>query len=402
MREVKKPRNPRTNAQVIQRAIMATVMQAYSKGKAIFDHSFQGKSVGSENQREFMSLNATALRRAIARGEGYVVAPNALTPVPNAYIVSRGNYPDTLFSKSLNTVENQSGLYIPEPLEDEKLQDYITRCNLISGDIYTIVMFAANTKNIDHTIDEDYPGATQYSGAFGFIRLTVKDLSALSSEELADPVQGVQLLTLFDVVQSSIGSIGAIDDNVLLADYTSEAGDGFGPGNLFDARNGQYGPHYIGCIRSREDSDLRSNCTLQPALKGQMIGIDSANILPVWKADSSDLGASDLILEGGYGDDEVIQPNPQISSLQVNGTPVAAGASFRTTAGSKVMYVYFSGLDPNKQYQVRVGDAWMFFGISGKRSNKTLQPDLAAGSHKVQLLASDGSVIMTYATIVCA
>lgn len=386
---------------MIQRAIMATIMQAYSKGKTILDHSFQGKSVGSENQREFMSLNATALRRAIARGEGYVVAPNALTPVPNAYIVSRGNYPDTLFSKSLNTVVNQSALYIPEPLKNEKLQDYITRCNLISGDIYTIVMFAANTNNIEHTIDEDYPGATQYSGAFGFIRLTVKDLSALSSEELAGPVQGVMLLTLFDVVQSSIGSIGAIDDGVLLVDYTSDAGDGFGPWNLFDVRNGQYGAHYIGCIRSREDSDLRSNCTLQPALKGKMIGIDSANILPVWKAGSSDLGASDLILEGGYSDEEVIQPNPRITSLQVNGTPVTAGADFRDTAGSKVMYVYFSGLDPNKEYQIRVGSTYTYFGISGKRTNLTIQPNLAAGSHAVQLTAPDGTVYMTYATIVC-
>ena len=39
------PKNPRSNSQLFQRAIMATVMQAYSAGKAIFDHSFEGYAV---------------------------------------------------------------------------------------------------------------------------------------------------------------------------------------------------------------------------------------------------------------------------------------------------------------------------------------------------------------------
>ena len=39
----RQPYNPRTNKQLIQRAIMATVMLGYSAGKEIFNHSFQGK-----------------------------------------------------------------------------------------------------------------------------------------------------------------------------------------------------------------------------------------------------------------------------------------------------------------------------------------------------------------------
>ena len=52
------PKNPRTNAQLYQRAIMATVMQAYSAGKVIFDHAFQGREIGAGIQRRFMALNA--------------------------------------------------------------------------------------------------------------------------------------------------------------------------------------------------------------------------------------------------------------------------------------------------------------------------------------------------------
>jgi hypothetical protein len=61
----RQPANPQTNAQLYQRAIMATVMQAYSFGKKIFDHSFEGKKKGSECQNAFLSLNSLKLRSAI-------------------------------------------------------------------------------------------------------------------------------------------------------------------------------------------------------------------------------------------------------------------------------------------------------------------------------------------------
>ena len=95
------PKNPRTNAQLYQRAIMATVMQAYSAGIAIFDHSFQGKEVGAQNQRRFMSLNAKLLRSqiaadlngsvAVASQVGRVVAPGVSSPVAACLQVSEGS-----------------------------------------------------------------------------------------------------------------------------------------------------------------------------------------------------------------------------------------------------------------------------------------------------------------------
>ena len=46
MREVVTPTNPKTEKQIIQRIIMHTVMQAYSKMKDICDHSFEGLKKG--------------------------------------------------------------------------------------------------------------------------------------------------------------------------------------------------------------------------------------------------------------------------------------------------------------------------------------------------------------------
>ena len=102
------PRNPRSDAQLFQRAIMATTVQAYTAGKAIFDHSFQGYSVGAQNQREFLKRNAKMLRELIAtdintpiatnQQKARVVAPGVSMPVPNAYVISRGTYDQSLFS----------------------------------------------------------------------------------------------------------------------------------------------------------------------------------------------------------------------------------------------------------------------------------------------------------------
>lgn len=36
------PRNPNTNAQIIQRAVMADVQRVYSLGYQLFNHAFQG------------------------------------------------------------------------------------------------------------------------------------------------------------------------------------------------------------------------------------------------------------------------------------------------------------------------------------------------------------------------
>ena len=58
MREVVSPTNPKTEKQIIQRIIMHTVMQAYSKMKEITDHSFEGFKKGQETMSYFIGVCA--------------------------------------------------------------------------------------------------------------------------------------------------------------------------------------------------------------------------------------------------------------------------------------------------------------------------------------------------------
>lgn len=59
---VRKVKNPQSNAQMWQRAINHTAVEAYSVLKSICDHSYQGVAYGSPSYSKFLSLNMDMLR----------------------------------------------------------------------------------------------------------------------------------------------------------------------------------------------------------------------------------------------------------------------------------------------------------------------------------------------------
>lgn len=68
-------RNPQTEKQVVQRIILNTISQAYSRMSAITDHSFEGKANPAENMAAFMKRNMNELRAkistAVAAGDSF-------------------------------------------------------------------------------------------------------------------------------------------------------------------------------------------------------------------------------------------------------------------------------------------------------------------------------------------
>lgn len=63
---VRQVKNPNTPAQLYQRAINRTAVQAYSVLKSICDHSYEGVSYGASSYSRFLSLNMDMLRRELA------------------------------------------------------------------------------------------------------------------------------------------------------------------------------------------------------------------------------------------------------------------------------------------------------------------------------------------------
>lgn len=292
------PKNPRSNSQLYQRAIMATVMQAYSAGKAIFDHSFEGYAVGAQNQRRFLSLNAKMLRQLVATDintplatnaqKARVVGPGVSVPVACPFIISRGSYQQTLWSVDAKTGE----FALPKPTSNETVSHYASRVGLVAGDIYTFVIFAEKKDIAYQSNMHDDALASQNYCTFGYVRFIVKD--GLSNVNTAIANFG-QIFT----VQSSGGDFETTDDLL----NTWEISGSYFLGNFIRKNNGSYTETGgIGLIRSRLDQDLRSDSELIMDYgdnADNMFGIASDYILDEWKNATTSVGDSDLILEGG-------------------------------------------------------------------------------------------------------
>lgn len=301
------PKNPRTNKQMYQRAVMATVMQAYAAGQEIFNHSFQGKSVGAENQRAFLSKNTKLLRGLLASEieagttalncNVAVVAPGAITPTPNEYMISEGTYPQNFFGWD----DGGKQFDIPTNNEGETVAAYAQRHGLNAGDIYTFVVMVISGDTPSFTVrgvttatTGAYKPESQYPCVFAFVRLQVKDVTSVTT-----PAEDATLNDFFEITASNNANFNpsaqALGDSMGLSQFISST--------AFPAVGN--GLATIGCIRSRLDQDLRSTSFMhvasivsERATKG-MYGITSAYALAAWQQGTEALGESDLILEGG-------------------------------------------------------------------------------------------------------
>lgn len=287
------PKNPKTNAQLFQRAIMATVLRAYSAGKMIFDHAFEGKQVGAQCQRAFLSLNAKRLRAAIAADleagnvgadcAARVVGPGVQTPVAAGFQVSAGSLHQDLF----NSVGKLNGV---GDVQNESISQYLARFGVVADDIFTVVAFTNSNPAVDENIVFSVNGvATVYGkqtvGDFLFARLRVKpealaSTTAISAATKLDAIFTLDAKSNFSVDLSTVTAADAI-----LSATT------FGTRAFLLTS---------GVIRSRENEDLRSDCILSwPSSDAAAYGITSDLLLRAWQQGATALGDSDLILEGG-------------------------------------------------------------------------------------------------------
>lgn len=283
------PKNPRTNAQLYQRAIMATVMAAYSNGKEIFDHSFQGYAKGAENQRRFLAENAKLLRAQLAAdinstsigtdgGTAHLTYPGGSTIVPYAYKISEGNYPQAFF-----VPDGARLIFAARASVGQRIADYASSLGLIPGDIYTIVIVTTDTSltPLFSVSGGDGLASQVLPGTFAFARLTVK----------SDVLDNYDVVVNFSQIFNIETSPGFTSVSPLAETPISDVA---GSIVLFNGSN--YGA--FGVIRSRLDKDLRSTSYL--TLYGpDNFGLNWYNVLLGWKQGTASVGNSDLILEGG-------------------------------------------------------------------------------------------------------
>lgn len=289
-------RDPQTASQLYQRAIAATVSKAYAAMSRICDHSFQAAAVGAESMQRFYSVNLNQLRRDVMADlsdpvtdpvdmVGCVVAPRSAFPTCYPFIVSEGTLTNSFLRVS--SIDAQLCILFPAALSAaETVSAYVRRYGLVRGDIFTAL--GLGVLDPEGAFSSQYGQlASQPSTSFGFIRFKLKDAAFSDNSPVADaPVSQV-----FAVEYGGRATAFADDElpeRAVFCDSITGGDDGF-----------------IGVIRSRRNSPLRSSCRLQGTLTDGTVseeskyGIKSAYLLNAWLPEQDTLGQSSLILEGG-------------------------------------------------------------------------------------------------------
>ena len=147
---MKKPKNPKTVNQTMQRVLLNTVSQAYSELQPICSHAFQGVTEGAKSMAQFQSLNLKYFREKAAEvGEDQLAAYVNFVPVgekgirPAAFIVADGKLPRVAMAINASY---QAVL----ALTANTYQNIIDKYDLQRGDQLTFVAVVENT---------EYPGS---------------------------------------------------------------------------------------------------------------------------------------------------------------------------------------------------------------------------------------------------
>ena len=142
-RTITTPRNPKTEAQSMQRVLLKAVNKAYSMLKGICDHSFEEYTNSFESMNKFKRVNLKYLRERAATllelGQG-LDAFYQFTPLesekwmPFAAIISEGHLP--VVSVGIDSTGGHKA-YVSSP--GRTYADFVTAWGLQRGDMVTFV-----------------------------------------------------------------------------------------------------------------------------------------------------------------------------------------------------------------------------------------------------------------------
>ena len=311
--------NPKTQKQQFQRAIMASVMAAYSEMKEIEDHAFQGKKKGSENQREFMSRNLVAMRNAflqyqdnntaVANQKYFAVGPKTPTVLPAEWILSHGTmeeqgfltYEDgnhTLITPSITSYHELSSGY------ESTLGEIADNLGIVPGmQITFICVNATNGPRIYEVDSADYAGYHDFK--FRYCRLAFKyfdrnEVVGSATQDL-DELYFNFLEKVIDKSRSTPSVVHELEESYVIPQsgtyFTYDAEVLLSAAAFDETLTGG-----IGIITSMVDQDLRSTSKMvvrSLANRAQAVGL-SWNWVPLaWQNPGANLGESELYLEGG-------------------------------------------------------------------------------------------------------
>ena len=264
-------KNPKTTAQMAQRAIFATATQAYSLMKPIVDHSREGVKYGSKTQQKFMQDALALLRTRAAADDGNFIIPNVAALMANPYVVSKGSLtsPIHIGYDSSNDVVLITSMNNPE-IDGNNVITVKSFCDALGinkGDQITLV---AIVKDEAQPIIGTYDGRDYRRNKFVYGRITVK----------ADAADNEVLITAVGK-WGSAAIIEGMDENFPINNVA--------PKNLEFGYSGVTEMLAFGCIRSSKVNGKWMRSTESLELAGDQLIYNFNDMLPAWTDGSAAL-----------------------------------------------------------------------------------------------------------------
>lgn len=336
-------KNPKTEKQVIQRILLNTIIQAYSRMAEICDHSFEGVQVGSKSMAKFMRENINALRTkvsdyAAAQGtfEGvYAFAPQGLNVfTPNEYVIATGQLPEI----QLASISAAAGAKITIT-SAEAIPTYgeiIASLGLQRGDQLTFVG------------QELY---TDGRAAFKFARVILDPRESDGTQaDITTP-----FLANGSVNKPSPRNEGS---DISFSSAANQLGFDLGASSMFGAA----------VIVSREKNDgtwLRSNAkmALDPSIPYALVGaFDMQEAIDYSYSGGMDL-ESERYLNNATKGTKVYAPaptptpgTPRLTSVTVDGSAMTKGSSIHKNAGNIAFVAQAADLEEGTTYSFAAVD----------------------------------------------
>lgn len=361
-------KNPQSQAQMVQRVILNTVAQAYSKMSAITDHSFEGVQQGQKSMSVFMRTNINELRARVAAASS-LYNVYAFTPIGqnilaiNTFELAKGSLP--MVVPTIPTVE-ETGLAQPTlALATNTYQGVLDQFGLQRGDQLTF-------------IEVSEQGANSY---FNFVRVILDPTVNGESAPLSTAfIENGAIMAPSARNEGTFKSLAFAGGAITFGVNTSQAG-------------GQSAPQAVACavIVSRQKADgewLRSNSTLvisADALESYAYSMGEA--LDLFESGGISMASDVYLNNAGRGrllssSEGEVNPNPV--TVTVGGNAVALGSAVTIESLPTAVVV-----DIPKDSEFFDTDNWINWVYNGQAGNCFAR--VAAGAITFSLDSNAGS-----------
>lgn len=284
-------KNPKTTAQMAQRAIFATATQAYSLMKQIVDHSREGVQYGAKTQQMFIKDALALLRTRAAADDGNFLIPNVTALMANPYIVSRGTLTSPIhfgYDSDADVVQITS---MSNPTVDGDIvvtaKSFCDALGINKGDQVT---FVAIVKDEAQPVIGTYDGRDYRRNKFIYARITVKadaadgDIVYSNAENMFGPA------VIAEGFGSSSFQTSSASNDSLKFDYANEM-------------------LAYACIRSAKEGEKWLRSTTQLVMSETQLIYNFNDMLPAWTSGGTKIAfESDKYLNNAEPEEVVTTP----------------------------------------------------------------------------------------------